>query len=178
MDPKIKKVVELYNKVQKIPYYCLVKRDVNLLFKKKKGCCFEKNVFLGKEFKKMGIPVKYILVKFDWNDLPIPKEVLKKRKNGSLSSHLALKIKINRKWIYVDATWDPKLEKSGFPVTRNWDGVSDTKLAVPPKEITELKKPPPEKIELPEDREFFTALNRWLESQRKTHSKSEKITEV
>jgi len=130
---KIKKIIELYNKVQKIPYYCLRERDPDLLLKKNKGSCSEKHLFLGKEFEKLGVPVKYLLIRFDWNDLPIPKEIIQKKKNGSAGWHLALKIKPERKWIYVDATWDPKLEKAGFPITKNWDGKSNTKFAFPTK---------------------------------------------
>lgn len=161
---KIKKIIELYNKVQKIHYYCLKERDPDLLLKKNKGSCSEKHLFLGKEFEKLGIPVKYLLIRFDWNDLPIPKEIINKKENGSLGWHLALKIKPNKKWIYVDATWDPRLEKVGFPVTKNWDGKSNTKFAFPPKEIIELKKEPPKQIKRPENRKFYEALNGWLES--------------
>jgi len=164
---KIKKIIELYNKVQKIPYYCLRERDPDLLLKKNKGSCSEKHLFLGKEFEKLGVPVKYLLIRFDWNDLPIPKEIIQKKKNGSAGWHLALKIKPERKWIYVDATWDPKLEKAGFPVTKNWGGKSDTKFAFPPKEIIELEKAPPKQVKRLENREFYQALNQWLESERR-----------
>jgi len=137
---KPKEIAKLYKKVQGIPYYCLKERNPDLLLKKQKGSCSEKHLFLGKEFEKLGIPVKYLLIKFDWNDLPIPKEIIRKKKGDSVGWHLALKIKPKNKWILVDATWDPKLEKAGFSVTRNWDGKSDTKFAFPPKEIIEFKK--------------------------------------
>lgn len=76
------------------------------------------------------------------------------------------KLLLKKKWIYVDATWDPKLEKTGFPITKNWNGKSDTKFAVLPKEIIELKRAPPKQIKRPENREFYEALNKWLESKR------------
>ena len=164
---KIREIVELYNKVQGIPYYCLKERDPDLLLKKNKGSCSEKHLFLGEEFKKLGVPVKYLLVKFDWNDLLIPEEIINKKEGSSVGWHLALKIKPKRKWIYVDATWDPQLGKAGFPMTKNWRGLSDTKFAVPPKEIIELKRRPPKQVKRLENRKFFEALNKWLESQRK-----------
>lgn len=160
-----KKIIELYNKVQEIPFYCLEDRDTDLLLQKNKGSCSEKHLFLGSEFEKLGILVKYILIKFDWNDLPIPKEIIKK-KDSSIGLHLALKIKIKNKWIYVDATWDPKLEKIGFPVTKNWNGETDTKLAVRPKEIIELNKKPAKRVKVSENKEFFKLLNKWLGEQR------------
>lgn len=171
--PELKEIIDLYNKVQKIPYFAFKERDPDLLFEKNKGSCIEKNLFLGEEFKKLGIPVKYLLIKFDWNDLPIPKEIIKKLKTDGFTNilsnwHLALKIKIDGKWIFVDATWDPGLEKTGFPVTRNWDGKSDTKLAVIPKRIIGLTiKPPKILFKKLGDEEFFEALNKWLELQRK-----------
>jgi len=161
-----KKIIELYNKVQKIPYYCLKYRDPDLLFQKNKGSCSEKHLFLGKEYRKLGIPVKYLLIRFDWNDLPIPKEIISK-KDTPIGWHLTLKIKFKNKWIYVDATWDPKLEKVGFPITKNWNGESSTKFAVSPKEIKELNKRPPKDIERLENRIFYESLNKWLESWRR-----------
>jgi len=165
--PKIKEIVELYKKVQSIPYYCLEERDPDLLLKKNKGSCSEKHLFLGKEFKKLGVPVKYLVIRFDWNDLPIPKEIINKKEGSSVGWHLALKIKPKRKWIYVDATWDQKLGKAGFPITKNWDGKTDTKFACSPKEITVLKRRPPKQVKRLENRKFFEALNKWLELQRK-----------
>jgi len=162
----IKKIVELYKQVQEIPYYCLKYRNPDLLLRKNKGSCSEKHLFLGKEFEKLGVPVKYLLTRFDWNDLPIPKEIINKREGGSVGWHLALKAKTKEKWIHVDATWDLKLEKAGFPVTKNWSGLSDTKFAVPPKEIIELEKTPPKQVQRLENREFYEALNKWLELQR------------
>lgn len=162
----IGKITELYNKVQGIPYYCLKERDPDLLLKKQKGSCSEKHLFLGKELEKMGIPVKYLLIKFDWNALPIPKEIIKKN-DSPIGWHLALKIKNKNKWTYIDATWDPKLEKAGFPITRNWNGKSDTKFAFPPKKIIELKRKPPKQVKRLDNRKFYSALNKWLRLQRK-----------
>lgn len=163
---KIKKIVELYKKVQRVPYYCLDKRDPDLLLKKNKGSCSEKHLYLGKEFQKLGIPVKYLLIEFDWRDLPIPQEIIKK-KDSPIGWHLALKIRPDKKWILVDATWDTKLKKAGFPVTEKWQGKTNTKFAFLPKQIIELKKAPPEQIKRPENRKFYNALNGWLEKQRK-----------
>lgn len=174
MEDIKKKIIKLYKKVQALPLYYLKKRDPNLLLKKNKGSCSEKHLFLGGELEKLGVPVKYVLVKFDWHDLPIPKEIIKK-KDSSLGWHLALKIKVKDKWILVDATWDPGLEKAGFPVTKNWDGRLDTKPAVPAKEIKELKTRPPEQVKRLENREFYEALNQWLEKQRNLVAKVDKI---
>ncbi len=160
----------MYNKAQGVPYYCLTNRDPDLLLRKNKGSCSEKHLYLGKEFQKLGVPVKYLLIKFDWRDLPIPGEIIKK-KNNPAGWHLALKIRPDKKWILVDATWDQKLKKAGFPLTEKWQGKTNTKLAVSPKKIIELKKAPPKQIKRPENRKFYNALNKWLEKQR-AHSQN------
>ncbi len=172
---KIKEIIELYKKVQEIPYYCLKERDPDLLLKKGKGSCDEKHLFLGKEFEKLGVPVKYLVLRFDWNDLAIPKEIIEKKEDGSIGWHLALMIKPKDKWIYVDATWDPKLKKAGFPVTENWSGLSNTKFAFPPKEIIELNKRLPKQVKRYENCEFYEALNKWLESQRNQNNSTNVI---
>lgn len=154
-----------------------------MLLLKNKGSCSEKHLFLGREFRKLGISVRYLTMTFDWRTLPVPKEIINK-KDSPIGGHLALKIKLGGKWMIVDAAWDPGLEKAGFPVTkscasaqemnahllnwrsRNWDGRRDTKLAVKPMELQESEKPPPEQIKRTENREFYDALNKWMEKQR------------
>ncbi|MDD4137527.1 MAG: hypothetical protein PHT99_06500, partial [Methanoregula sp.] len=46
--------------------------------------------------------------------------------------HLACRVRINGRWVLVDATWDRPLAKGGFPVNEYWDGYADTKCAVKP----------------------------------------------
>ena len=60
-----------------------------------------------------------------------------------------------------------ELKKAGFPITQNWSGLSNTKFAVPPKEIIELKRRSAKRIKVFKNWKFFNALNKWLESQRK-----------
>jgi hypothetical protein len=79
--------------------------------------------------------------------------------------HWAIKAKINNKWIWIDPTWDPPLAKIGFPVTFNWNGKEDTKLAVKPIEINEIE--PKDKVSTTSNPEFFNALNDYLEKVRK-----------
>ncbi len=165
MKNKKQKIIELYEKVQKVPYYCLKERNPDKLFELNKGSCFEKNSYLGKQYEKLGIPVKYQLIVFDWRELPVPKDIMDKREN-KLGEHLALKIMVDNKWVFVDPTWDPALEKAGFPLTKNWDGESDTKLAVKPKKIRELKQSP-EKAVVTANTGFHDLFNKYLEKIRK-----------
>jgi len=163
-EAKIETVKKLFEKVQKVPFFLLKRRDSKKLFKKNKGCCAEKSIWLGNKLKELKIPVKFFLMKFMWKDLPIPSKIL--RLNPiDYGYHLVVKAKICGKWIWIDPTWDPPLEKVGFPVTKNWDGKRDTKLAVRPLEIKEFEPEDPTVSTL--DEKFRKALNRYLESVRK-----------
>ena len=160
---KNKQLVRLFRRVQNIPYFLFRHRDSKKLFSLNKGCCAEKAIWLGNKLKETNIPVKYYRIEFKWEDLPIPKEIIKLGKKGP-AHHLALKAKVNNKWIWIDPTWDPGLEKGGFPVTKNWNGKTNTKLAVKPLKIEEFKPPDPSSIELTE---FTRALNKYLDKIRK-----------
>jgi len=159
-----RKIIELFERVQGVPYYLLRDRDSEKLFFLNKGCCAEKIIWLGNRLKELGIPVKYYKIKFLWEDLPIPEEILKLRKRGP-GYHLSLKAKINNRWIWVDPTWDSALGKIGFPITKNWDGKSDTLLAVNPLEIEEYEPKDPSKTGLSEA--FIQKLNEYFQSVRK-----------
>ncbi|MBL7169602.1 MAG: hypothetical protein ISS48_01110 [Candidatus Aenigmarchaeota archaeon] len=154
------KIIELFEKVQKIPYYLLRHRDSKKIFELNKGYCSEKNIWLGNEYKKMGLKVKYYLVKFRWEELPIPKDILNLF-DEKIHYHLAMKVKLDGEWIWVDPTWDPELEKAGFPVTKNWNGKSDTKLAVKPLEIKEYEPQDPTDTNI--KKEFMDEFNNYLE---------------
>ena len=168
---KMKKVIDLYKKIQNIPYCFSLPKGPEYLLKKNKGVCSEKHLFLAKEFKKLGISVKFLLVKFDWRESSVPKKILSKRKSF-FDWHLALKIKPDKKWIYLDATWDSKLKKTNLPVVENWDGKSDTKLAVKP--INTIEFPfsmygflkTLSKKRKNKEAEFQKAFNEWLEEKR------------
>ena len=128
------------------------------------GGCLEKNEFLGAKLEQEGLQVKYILIDFDWKDLPIPNHILELREDTQ-SQHLALKVKRDGKWIYVDASWDPPLRKAGFALTlaEDWDTYSSTDLAVNPLKEKELdQKMGRTKVE-PDNPEFYEALNNYLE---------------
>jgi len=157
------KIIELFKKVQNVPYYCLEYRDSEKLFDENKGCCLEKTIWLDRELNKVGIETKFYSIKFNWSELPIPVEIIKLRKDP-MGEHLALKAKIGNRWIWIDPTWDPPLAKAGFPVTINWNGKDDTKLAVKPIEINETI--PKDKITVTTNQEFFNALNDYLDKVR------------
>jgi hypothetical protein len=71
---------------------------------------------------------------FLWNDpgLHYPPELRALASAMPVTHHLACRVRINDRWILVDATWDRPLAIGGFPVNEHWDGRSDTLCAVKP----------------------------------------------
>jgi hypothetical protein len=121
------KIIELFEKVQKIPYkVCKYEKeqiDENLKY----GDCRHKSELLYKLLTKNGYEVRRLKVLFDWKDLPLPNEVLSPlKKSSSVWAHDSLEVKNNNCWIKVDCTWQPELSKKGFPIQKDWDGISDT----------------------------------------------------
>ncbi len=120
-------LVKTFGMVQKIPYR-VCRFDENEINKYLKyGDCRHKSHLLFMLLKNEGFEIKKIKVIFDWKDLPIPKHALSiLKKSGTKWLHDSLKVKVNNKWLKVDCTWNSELEKIGFPVTKEWDGKSDT----------------------------------------------------
>ncbi|MEK6926971.1 MAG: hypothetical protein AABX11_00915 [Nanoarchaeota archaeon] len=121
------KLIEIFKKVQTIPYKVCKYDESQIDEKLKEGDCRHKSTLLFNLLKKEGFEVKKIKVIFNWKDLPLPKKIISLlKKSSSIWDHDAVAVKINSNWIKVDCTWDPALKNIGFPVTINWDGKSDT----------------------------------------------------
>lgn len=120
-------IIELFEKVQRIPYrvcrYSEDEIDENL----QRGDCRHKHFLLKRLLEQEGFEAREVKVIFNWKDLPIPETILRILKSGTIWDHNSLKVKIGKRWVKVDCTWNPELKKKGFPVTENWDGISDTK---------------------------------------------------
>ena len=158
-------LIKIFEKVQKIPYrVCKFeedKVDKNLKF----GDCRHKSTLLKQLLQKRGFEIKEVKVIFDWKDLPLPNEILSiLKKSPTIWPHSSLKVKINNKWLKVDCTWNPGLEKKGFPITKNWDGKTDTKQVTRGKLrfIDKEKYNKKIKIDIDEAKEFAGTLNNYL----------------
>jgi len=121
------KLIEIFEKVQKIPYQVCKYDEKEIYENLDKGDCRHKHFLLKKLLEQEGFKVKEVKVIFNWEDLPIPKKILEILKAGKIWDHSSLKVQVDNSWIKVDCTWNPKLKEKGFPVTENWDGKSDTK---------------------------------------------------
>jgi len=162
-----KKIIKSFEKVQNILYeVCKFEKEIineNI----EKGDCRHKAELLKQLLEKEGFKVKKQDVLFDWADLPFPPKIINiLKESDTIWKHIALKIKVGDKWIKVDPTWPLELKKKGFPVTENWDGISNTKLVTEGKvkfyDKGECDKKP--NINKEEAHKFALALNQFVSS--------------
>jgi len=99
-----------------------------------RGSCTAKHFLLGAMFALMDIPVLYITFPFYWDDPDIdyPPHLRELARRLPVEYHLANAAFLDRRWVLVDATWDPPLAAAGYPVNESWDGISHTLNAVKP----------------------------------------------
>ncbi len=145
-----------------------------------RGSCTPKHFLLGRLFERMDLEIRYVTYPYSWDDADIayPAEIRRLAAKLPTEYHLACKAKIEGNWVLIDATWDPALSEVGFPVNEQWDGRSDTKLAV--KAIDEIvhessmereayvreKKAVWTEQQRVETGVFIAELNHWLEAVR------------
>jgi transglutaminase-like putative cysteine protease len=99
-----------------------------------KGYCGPKHYLLAALFRQLDLDVVYASFPFRWNDpdLQYPPELRTLAAGMPGAHHLACRVRIDDRWVLVDATWDRPLSAAGFPVNEHWDGFSDMKCAVKP----------------------------------------------
>ena len=133
--------------------------------------CSFKHVVLGTLLASLGLKVRFGLCRFLFNDLNLP-ESLKKIPHIDNTPHFYLEVynMEQARWMIVDATWDKGLD-SKLPISE-WDGRSDTILAVKPIEILKPIETPAEFDQLrPQlaqqikiNGKFYEAFNKWVKS--------------
>ncbi len=144
------------------------------------GSCTPKHFLLGRLFERLGIAVRYVTVPFSWDDpranYPAGLRVFSRKLPTEY--HLALHASLDERWTLVDATWDTGLADSGFPINAQWDGRSDTQLAVTPLDAIEHRDAAERDALVAERRgrwtkeedermtRFYAELNEWLASLR------------
>jgi len=131
------------------------------------NCCNGKHKILKDIFTKNWFKVRYRICSFLWSTIDIPKEISNISHND-YSTHLYLEVYINN-WVIIDATWDIGI-KNLFHIN-NWDGKTDTQIAVRPLEIFSPEKSAEimenennEEIlnDLSINWKFYEAFNNWL----------------
>lgn len=165
--------VQLFNSIRDIPY------RIPLNSSEEDRCCNGKVKQLKKLLEAEGYQARYRVCEFKWSDMLLPLFVTA-IPHEDFSTHVYLEVFINGKWVVVDPTWDIQI-KSILPVNE-WDGITDTQIAVTPLKIYSLKKSKkimergeleqPDKYWV-EDLEFCKSFNQWLESVRVNFNLSE-----
>lgn len=113
--------INCFKAIQSIPY----KIDVA----GKDATCLAKNKLLGELFSHLGLECRMIRGQSYWRDTPkIPADILGLAPKPTFT-HIFLNVLIpeTKKWVYVDATWDPALGPP-LPIS-SWDGIHKTILA-------------------------------------------------
>ena len=139
--------------------------------------CVAKPEILDRMLKTLGLETRHRITKFRWEDHDIPDEVLDHvHEDPETHEYLEVEIPETGEWVEVDPTWDSRIKHLDFP-TLEWDGKTGTGLAVDPVEklsVEESKEfieqDSTEEVQreyFEKNREFFRAMNQWLESLRK-----------
>jgi len=132
--------------------------------------CVGKHIVLKTLLSSLGFKVRYASCLWSWSSLDMP-ESIEKIPHEDRAVHVYLEVynKEQARWMTVDATWDKGLAPK-LPVSE-WDGKSDTIIAVKPIEMLKERQ---DEYDKPSEAEwanlmkangkFVEAFNRWLES--------------
>lgn len=160
-------IIDEFNKIRDIPY------RIPLSLDEPNDCCTGKAERLCKILKDNGYEVRFRICTFKWKDLNIPAE-LQNIPHDDNSSHIYCEINLQGTWIIMDATWDQQL-RGLYPINE-WNGKSDTTIAVPAGEIFSPAKSldyyqhtsSPEAViaDLKLNGAFYQAFNEYLETYR------------
>jgi len=170
--------ISIYEHIRDIPYAVIPEisnaDNYTEILNVGSGSCTPKHLLLASMFEKLGITVLLAVYPFRWSDVEIdfPPDIMSIINTLPNDHHMACKAEIGGKLVLVDATVDSTLESLGLPVNTNWDGISDTTLAVEPTGEEQLFHPSEAKhiIHAMIDEthlEFFHRINFWLDGVRR-----------
>jgi hypothetical protein len=132
-------IIAVFEHIRDIPYSLAVpmsdpRTSPERILTFGKGYCGPKHYLLAEMYRNLGLEVAYATFPFIWNDpdLRYPPDLRSLATGMPVAHHLACRVRINDRWVLVDATWDLPLARAGFPVNVHWDGYADTRCAVKP----------------------------------------------
>ncbi len=171
--------IRAFHFVRDIPYGNIGSRSPYDVLLANMGTCSGKHALLKLILEALGYEVQSWFAKHDFGVFPIdpwPEELREFRGKALPDYHDFLKVKIDGKWLTVDAIFDLWMDTLGFTV-QDWDGVSDMSLPVKSTETFPAEGPVEEHKKrllaaLPEDRQlarkkFLDALTQWLMMKRR-----------
>lgn len=133
-------IIKIFEKVRDVKFGHIGSRNPMDVFKADKGTCSGKNFLLRELYKAIGLETKDMICLQRWKDLSwfpddryelvdFPEELLKKLEEKEIVDfHNYILLKIDNKWIQVDATIDKELQELGFRTETDWDGKSNMPL--------------------------------------------------
>ena len=155
-----------FERARDIPYHLALFED------EPNHSCVGKHQQLKDELEKMGYGVRWVEAAFRWSELPLPQVILALPHDDD-TTHAYLEVQVNDEWLTIDCTWDKGLA-AVLPVNE-WGNLGNMKIAVPV-----LRRIPEAEMwinretsdqdtadELHRNREFFSAINEWLDQNRK-----------
>jgi hypothetical protein len=172
--------ITIYYKIRDIPYAVIPELNdseqyIHIL-EFNRGSCTPKHFLLCDMYQRIGLELLYAVYPFRWDEFALlyPPELRRLAKAMPIGYHLACKVDIDGRFILVDATLEPALQKIGLPVNREWDGIRDTLLAVNPCGEEQLYHPSEARSTQPgitdeKSLAFINGLNAWLEKLREVN---------
>lgn len=170
MEQEIQERIRLFKTARDIPF------RTPLSIKEQGYACVAKPEILDRLLQTLGLESRHRITKFRWEDHNIPEKIMEHtHEDPETHEYLEVKIPETAQWVEVDPTWDSRIKHEKFP-TLEWDGKTGTGLAVKPVEKLSVKESK-EFIEqdsteearkeyFDKNREFFRALNKWLQEKR------------
>lgn len=119
-------LVETYYRVRRLPYDTAAAYDAPGLRAQGRGNCVAKAGLLAEELSTLGAICRIVSWEYELPDLV---EVQRDLEFAS-DIHTAVQVRVEGRWLLVDATHDPALVNLGLTVGR-WDGETDTEPAYP-----------------------------------------------
>ena len=162
--------IAFFNFIRDIPYHIGLNDD------DRNYNCVTKSEMLGQMLQGLGLKTRPIYCTFDWTETPLPEDLLNlPRDPGETHQFLQVFNPRTKNWMNVDPTWDKTLQKVGFPIAQ-WDGKSDTILAVKPhliyspeetlRVMAEENDPDISKQRIDKHTPFYRSINEWLQRHR------------
>jgi hypothetical protein len=137
-------VVTIFERVRDIPFKFAPHHDAETLLQCGYGTCAPKHALLAQLYQRLGLETRFVYVTFRFEEMPgeFPEDLRPLLYDGVVRGHTALQLRLNGRWVDVDATFDRPLKTAGFVVTEEWDGRSSMPLVVHPLTRVESEEPP------------------------------------
>lgn len=133
---KEESLISVFTHIRDIPYAIVPEWNdsddiIRRMVTENKGWCGPKHHLLAWMFQQLGVRTRYRYIPFRWQDQPFhyPESITILFPDLPSSVHLCLEVFLAGEWKLIDATWDPRLKRAGFPIN-TWDGGSETMPAV------------------------------------------------